>query len=423
MPPTLDSGSAQGTWLGMPDWHTYRAGGEDNAGRKIDKIYALGDDYIIYLSDGELFYEITPALTRTLAGALGKAGTLIAWINRLFPVKPSDKESEAYRNRLATLETIAASCEMVFSGQSPDALDILGRIPIWRFYRAHGVDRAGRKIEKVYALDDDYIVYFSDCELFYETTPELAARLGTTLGGTNAALARIKRLLPDNPEDKSPVYLSKFSTLELAADGCEMVFCGQSTNGLDVLNSIRDKLQTTEEVKRRLAYQAGTVSITLAVWLLYLWLQWMNYLYGRWEPWMLSAALAMAGGVFSVCLNLESLQVNVNQRLYFLWIAGATRAVIAFLAGIGLLLAMRSKMFAGIAYAGKPPSGYAPLEIAEMFFCFLAGFSEFFVPNILSDAEKKPSDSAKPATPATPAASPPPATPPVTPPPPVNTTN
>ena len=105
-----------------------------------------------------------------------------------------------------------------------------------------------------------------------------------------------------------------------------------------------------------------------------------------WLPWILAAALAILGGLFSVCLNLGSLEVNVNQQKWFLLIAGATRSIVAFLAGIGLLLAMRSKMFAGIAYQdGKPPDGTA-LQIAEMFFCFLAGFSESFVPNILSKA-------------------------------------
>ena len=47
---------------------------------------------------------------------------------------------------------------------------------------------------------------------------------------------------------------------------------------------------------------------------------------------------------------------------------------------------MRSKVFAGIAYKGDPPNPGDALKIAEMFFCFVAGFSESFVPNILSKA-------------------------------------
>jgi len=30
-----------------PDWKTYRAGEGDRAARRIDRVYALGDDYIM----------------------------------------------------------------------------------------------------------------------------------------------------------------------------------------------------------------------------------------------------------------------------------------------------------------------------------------------------------------------------------------
>jgi hypothetical protein len=261
--------------------------------------------------------------------------------------------------------------------------------PDWHTYRTGGFDKAGRPIEKVYALDDDYVIYFSDCELFYETTPGLVRDLGST----NAALARINRLLPDNPKSKdSDAYRNKFSTLELVADACEMVFCGEMSEGLEILRGIQEKLQTTEEGKRRLMYQLGTVSITVLLWVVYLATWGLNLLPAPGNPWMLAAVLAAAGGVFSVCLNLGTLEVSVNQQKWFLLSAGTTRSLVALLAGIGLLLAMRSKMFAGIAYVGKPPGVMDPLTITEMFFCFLAGFSETFVPNILRDSQKKGGD-------------------------------
>jgi hypothetical protein len=261
--------------------------------------------------------------------------------------------------------------------------------PIWQGYRTGGVDRAGREIEKLYALDDAYVIYFSDCELFYETIPGLVKDLGPT----NAALARINRLLPDNPKNKgTDTYRNKFSTLELVADACEMVFCGEMADGLEILKGIQDKLLTTEEGKRRLMYQLASVSITVLLWILYLWVRSWSCFATAWGPWMLAAVLAAAGGVFSVCLNVDKLDVSVNQEKGFLLAAGATRSLVALLAGIALLLAMRSKMFAGIAYEGKPPSVFEALTIAEMFFCFLAGFSESFVPNILRDSDKKSSD-------------------------------
>jgi len=38
-----------------PDWHTYRAGAGDRAGRKIRKIYAVSDDYVIYFVGSEVY--------------------------------------------------------------------------------------------------------------------------------------------------------------------------------------------------------------------------------------------------------------------------------------------------------------------------------------------------------------------------------
>jgi hypothetical protein len=262
--------------------------------------------------------------------------------------------------------------------------------PDWHTYRAGQGDKAGRKIRNVYAVDDDYVIYFIGSELYYEIKPEL----GKDLASADAALARINRLLYANPAEGTREYRNNVSTLELAGDAFEMFFCGERTEALEILNGLRDKLQAKEEAQRRLMYQAGTVLITALVWVLYLWFLRKNWIPEKWEPWMLTAALAMAGGLFSVCLTIGSLEVNINQKHLFLFIAGTTRSVVACLSGIGLLLAMRSKMFAGITYEGaKPPDAGDALKIAEMFFCFLAGFSESFVPNILSkSADAKAAD-------------------------------
>ena len=178
----------------------------------------------------------------------------------------------------------------------------------WRTYRAGEGDRAGRKIRKVYAVGDGYIIYFIGCELYYETS----SMLGKDLGTADSALARINRLLDANTKEGTREYNINVSTLELAADAFEMFFCGERTEALEILNSIRDKLQGKEEGQRRLMYQLGTVLITALVWILC----------RRYEsPWILAAALAMLGGLFSVCLNLGSLEVNVNQQKWFLLIA------------------------------------------------------------------------------------------------------
>jgi hypothetical protein len=265
--------------------------------------------------------------------------------------------------------------------------------PNWRTYRAGEGDRAGRRITKVYAVDDNYVIYFIGCELYYETTTP-----GKDLASADAALARINRLLDTNPSPGTREYEINVSTLELAGDAFEMFFSGERTEALEILNSLRDKLQAKEEGQRRLFYQLGTFLITSLAWILYLWLLNEQRFHPGWEPWILAAVLAMAGGLFSVCATIGSLEVNVNQKHFFLFVAGTTRAIVALLAGAALLLAMRSKMFAGITYeANKVPYGGDPLTVVEMFFCFLAGFSESFVPNILSKAADKKTANVQPS--------------------------
>jgi hypothetical protein len=276
--------------------------------------------------------------------------------------------------------------------------------PDWKTYRNGGGDRAGRRITEIYAIEDGYVIYFADhvfsqdrvcCELFYEVKDGL----GEDLGKADAALARINRLLDDNQRKGSREYNFNYSTLELAADALEMVFCGEKAEALEILSGLCDKLQAKEEGHRRLNYQLGTFIIAGVTWIAYLWFKNKNGFYPGWEPWILTAALAMAGGLFSVCATIGSLAVNVNQQKMFLLCAGATRAVVALLAGTALLLAMRSKMFAGITYeANIVPAIGDPLTVVEMFFCFLAGFSESFVPNILSKtADTKSAAEAKAA--------------------------
>lgn len=263
--------------------------------------------------------------------------------------------------------------------------------PDWHQYRAGKGDKAGRKITRIYAADQAYVIYFLGCDLYYETTPEIEHDLGSA----DASLARINRLLDSKPPTNSREYNENCSILELAADALEMFFCGEKPEAIEILNGLCDKLKAKEEAQRRLMYQGGTFVITALAWIVYLLFRIEGWITPNWQPWFLAAALAMAGGLFSVCLSIGSLEVNVNQQKVFLLFAGATRAIVALLAGAGLLLAMRSKVFAGITYKGDPPAVAEALIAAEMFFCFLAGFSETFVPNILSKAtETKDKDKA-----------------------------
>jgi hypothetical protein len=260
-------------------------------------------------------------------------------------------------------------------------------------YKTGGQDRMGRTIKEVYAYGKDYVIYFTDHEyskdhagreLFYETDPPL--KKGNS-GKADTELAGINRLLDLNQNIRSREYKFNVSTLELAAGALKMFFRKEETEALEVLKGLHDKLQAKEEGQRRLMYQLGAIAVVALVWGVFLAIQYVTFIHGEWYAWILAGALAVAGGLFSVFLNINSLEVSINQSTWFLLAAGATRSIVAFLAGVGMLLAMRSKIFAGITYDSAHPAVLgAALSLVEMFFCFLAGFSEAFVPNILSKA-------------------------------------
>src|SRR5262245_33378168 len=104
------------------DWRTYLAGEADRAGRLIGKVYARGDDYILYYIGSELFYERDPTLTVDL----GDADMALARINRLLPyVEATDTSSETFKYKRSILDLAADAFEMIFCGEKDEGLTIL----------------------------------------------------------------------------------------------------------------------------------------------------------------------------------------------------------------------------------------------------------------------------------------------------------
>ncbi len=269
----------------------------------------------------------------------------------------------------------------------------------WRTYVTDEGDSAGRRIDRIYARDKGYVIYFSGSDMFYEAEPDILK----TLGSADVELGRINSLLPAFPKKESNLQ-RKISLLELAADAYEAMFCGHVAEGMKLLSDLRERLEAGADGVRRLYYQTANLVITLAAWICYAGLLKFEGAPEGLQAWFLAATLGLTGGVLSVSLNVTKLQVSISQKPMFLLCAGATRSIIALLAGVVVLLAMRSNVFATLAYAKE--TLHTPVDkliLVEMFFCFLAGFSETLVPNILRDAEKTPSgESAKPKPPTDP---------------------
>ena len=252
----------------------------------------------------------------------------------------------------------------------------------WSDYEAGKPDGAGHTIHSILAKCPDYVIYF--CEesqpgrfsLYYECTDMLLESMGIP----DAALAKINRLLPEKLDERTEI-------LELVADAFEMWLCNSRVQSQAILDDIVSQLKTTREGQGRLLYQGAAMALAGFIWIFYLCLHGTQMMPTNWEIWVLAAALGSAGGVLSVCINLGKISVNVNQSSKFLASAGRTRAIVAIIGGMALLLAMRAKMILDVDPSQN--TGVESLTMFEMFFCFLAGFSETFVANVLRDAEKK----------------------------------
>lgn len=265
----------------------------------------------------------------------------------------------------------------------------------WRDYPETMRDLAGHWIDDIYAYCNEFVIYFTEGELYYECTDELLKDMGEA----DLALAKINRLLPAIALKKSDwLRENQKLTLELAADAIEMILCGHSTQGLQTLHDLVERLQTVAETKRRFAYQAGMVISAFLTWAIYLSLHSTGIMPKGWEVWMLACSLGVAGGALSVCLDLKNLLVSVNQNMSFLVVSGLTRGIVALIAGGAALLVLRAKMLATAIYGTGGMGDDSFLTSGEMFVCFIAGFSESFIPNVLKDGEGK-ARSANPSSP------------------------
>ena len=273
-----------------------------------------------------------------------------------------------------------------------------GKFYDWLAYERLEKDCNGHVIDSIHARCADFVIYFcregdtpqGASDLYYECTEDLLKMMASA----NAALAKVNRMLPDEEKKRREI-------LEFVADAFEMRLCGQKDESDKILTDIVTQLQVSKETRGRLWYQSATLVTAIGVWALYFLLP--AFADGanltQVKPWILAAALGATGGFFSVCLNLGSIQVNANQSLLPLFFGGATRAAVALIAAIACLLAVQGKIILGlVGDVSNPETAGEIIRPAVMFFLFLAGFSETFIPNVLRDAEKNTptSDGGKP---------------------------
>lgn len=241
----------------------------------------------------------------------------------------------------------------------------------WRSYKKDGTDKKGRKITAIYAHDDNHIVYQTDDGLEIEGNIENLDKDPEV----NRYVSQIKSLAPSD----DPAKTLHYSQLATALSSC---IGGDITGCKLQLKKIFESLQNKRNAVARLIYLWSAASLAAIMWLITLFL---NSTYeGEWWGmiWALAISFGATGGVLSVAWRQQEIPVDPDRNARMHISNGMARIVLAALSGLACYLAIKSGVV--LTLLEKWDGSYAVL-----FFCFLSGFSEKFMPNVLSSAEQQ----------------------------------
>lgn len=278
---------------------------------------------------------------------------------------------------------------MANSANSPSTADG------WRTYCEGGQDIAGRTIAQIVAYDETFIIYLtrredsarvgwwghSPAALEHHVEGENSAR--AHLAEANVLIAKIHALSPKR-------FRNRVNPDRQLIGAYELALRNQVPQAIVILQDVMEQLVAKQTAKGQLFYMMANILGCVITWCGCAY--WYHVSKGTEAIgyWVLAGALGASGGVLSVATNLTKININVHQGWFLQSFAGWTRGVVAFLGGVVCLLAIRGKI--ALSWALPPTADEASLlgmmlTLPEMFFCFLAGFSESLVPNILRDAD------------------------------------
>jgi hypothetical protein len=251
----------------------------------------------------------------------------------------------------------------------------------WRSYKRGEQDDEGCLIEEIFVRARSYVIYQADGLVNFQGEDDAIQRADQV-----ADLLHMVSIL--RPSDRT----GAMAVNQQVARAVDLCLAGRLEASKLLFQVIVQQLEQAALAGQRLFYFLAATVSAFVVWVIYLILHSGGSRPGDlmppgWEPWFLAASLGAVGGLLSVCMRLGTIAIYPSQAWYVTLWAGVTRILIALLGGCACLLAIRSKVIMGIA-AGDGASSGVPLAVAEMFFCFLAGFSETFVANIFRRGEE-----------------------------------
>lgn len=302
-----------------------------------------------------------------------------------------------------------------FSGEaSPEPAGLAGAVasadPV---FRRGGLDPAGDEIDKVYVLTEKFAVYsvagdgrvrhylygsYADAKTMREGLSPIVSTMATIadvifgLRGSHVDPARA------DPDWRALAERSR----EIQACATRLAFEGQAEAGQLLLSDFKAQVERRRDSRNRMHYIAANV-VALAVILLAWWAAnrygLPDFLHrvlieaipvgtGAFRP-IDVLALGALGAFFSVSAGVNAVSVNHALTLWEMIYTGFVRIPIGVLGAVVAVMLIK-----GGWILGTVRDDY--LMWTVLLFGFLAGFSEFFVPNALKQVEASTTVSAPP---------------------------
>ena len=240
---------------------------------------------------------------------------------------------------------------------------------VWSDYVSGGKNHDGALIDDVLVRDDRYVVYLQGDRVIPEGDPEALRSIDEIA----PLIARITPLLPDNP------VLVRAINTEIAR-AYDLCFSGWIAKSKAVLHQLLARLEGSRIAMARLHYVWAGIVTSAVCWLLILLCAALGFVTADRLIWFQAIGIGGTGGFFAVALSQRTIPIDLSHSTLVRWTSGVARILVAMAAALVCLLSIKGGIFMGLTE--KATSGYP-----ELFFCFLAGFSETFVQKLLRDNE------------------------------------
>ena len=238
----------------------------------------------------------------------------------------------------------------------------------WKTYKVGGVDNLDRRIDAILGVGADYIIY--EAETILRVQGDAAARMDQLIVERVLKAAAIR---PSDPSQRRRLH-------QQVATALGQAFEGDKIGAAASLDAIVARLSSTGVATARLRYIWSAFLLCAVVWGVYVLCRALALLSTPDLLWIQLVAFGATGALFSVLLNQLKIPIDLDHSWLVHCTAGASRVLVGVIASLACYAAIKAEIVLSFV---NNDSGYGLL-----FFCFLSGFSETFVPNLLNEEDK-----------------------------------